>query len=213
MKAKTMFLGCLVGVVILAMGYPDGGNRDSQAQLSSAQAEAVAGLKVNEPALNIGVVSVGHALRNCKATVKYRERAIAENEKMDIEEERLSKEIQALAAGLKAFKPGSNDYLARYRELLQKQGELKALQEFNPRRRMLRDIQWTQDLYKEILRITKELAAEKGLGLVLGADEPEFPIQRYDELMAHKVLYSDGCMDLTNEVVARLDKIQSKFGN
>lgn len=210
MKAKTMFLGCLAGVVILAMGYPDGGNRDSQAQLASAKAEAAAGPKANEPGLKIGVVSIGRALRNCKATVGYRERVIAENSEMDIEEEGLSKEIPALAAGLKALKPGSSDYLARYRELLQKQSELKALQEFNPRRRMLREMRWTQDLYKEILRITKELAAEKGLDLVLGADEPTFPIQRYDELMmtlsTHKVLYSDGCVDLTNEVVARLDK-------
>jgi len=215
MKAKTMFLGCLAGVVILAMGYPDGGNRDSQTQLASAKAEAVAGPKANELALNIGVVSIGRALRNCKATVKYRERVIAENGEMDIGEERLSKEIQALAAGLKALKPSSSDYLARYRELLQKQGELKALQEFNPRRRMLREMQWTQDLYKEILRITKELAKEKGLGLVLGADEPTFPIQRYDELMmtlsTHKVLYSNGCVDLTNEVVARLDKVIGKW--
>ena len=207
MKAKTMFLGCLAGVVILAMGYPDGGNRDSQAQLASAK--AAAGPKANEPGLKIGVVSIGRALRNCKATVSYRERVIAENGEMDIEEKGLSRDIQALAAGLKALKPDSSDYLARYRELLQKQSELKALQEFNPRRRMLREMRWTQDLYKEILRITKELAAEKGLDLVLGADEPTFPIQRYDELMmtlsTHKVLYSDGCVDLTNEVVARLD--------
>lgn len=206
MNIKTMIFGCLAGMIVLAMGYPAGGNRDSQAQT-----------KVNGPSLKIGVVSVQRALRNCKATVKYRERIIAENDKMDIEEEGLSKEIQALADGLKAFKRGSSDYLARYQELLQKQGYLKGLQEFNPRRRVLRDLQWTQDLYKEILRITKELAVEKGLGLVLGADEPEFPIQRYDELMmtlgTHKVLYSDGCVDLTNEVVTRLDKIQSTFGN
>ncbi len=210
MKAKTMFLGCLAGVVILAMGYPDGGNRDSQTQLASAKADAAAGPKANEPALKIGVVSIGRALRNCKATVKYRERVIVENGEMDIEEEGLAKEIRALAAGLQALKPSSSDYLARYKELLQKQGELKALQEFNKRRRMLREMRWTQDLYKEILRITEELAKEKKLVLVLGADEPEFPIERYDELMmtlsTHKVLYSDGCVDLTNEVVARLDK-------
>ena len=210
MKSKRMFLGCLAGVVILAMGYPDGGNRDSRTQLVSAKAEAVAGPEANEPGSKIGVVSIGRALRNCKATVKYRERVIAENDEMDIEEEGLSKEIQALAAGLKAFKAESSDYLARYRELLQRQGELKALQEFNPRRKILREMRWTQELYKEILQITKELAKEKGLGLVLGVDEPVFPIQRYDELMmtlsTHKVLYSDGCVDLTNEVVARLDK-------
>jgi Skp family chaperone for outer membrane proteins len=210
MKAKTMFLGCLAGVVILAMGYPDGGNRDSQTQLASAKAEAVAGPKANEPALKIGVVSIGHALRNCKATVKYRKRVNVENGEMDIEEEGLAKDIRALVAGLQALKPSSSDYLARYKELLQKQGELKALQEFNKRRRMLREMRWTQDLYKEILRITEELAKEKKLVLVLGADEPEFPIERYDELMmtlsTHKVLYSDGCVDLTNEVVARLDK-------
>ncbi len=201
MKTRTMVLWCLAGVVVLAMGY----------EYSRAQP------KTDEPALKIGIVSVGRALRNCNATVKYRERITAENSKMDTEEERLSKEIQALGAGLKALKPDSVDYLERYRELLQKQSELKALQEFNPQRKVLRNLQWTQDLYKEILRITKELAAEKGLSLVLGADEPEFPIQRYDELMmvlsTHKVLYSGGCVDITNEVVARLDKIQSKFGN
>ena len=92
---------------------------------------------------------------------------------------------------------------------------LKALQEINPRRKVLKQMQWTQNLYQEILRITKALAAEKGLNLVLGADEPEFPFQRYEELAmtlsTHKVIYNEGCVDLTNEVIARLDKIQSKF--
>ncbi len=59
------------------------------------------------------------------------------------------------------------------------------------------------------------MAAQKGLNLVLGADEPEFPFQRYEELVmtlgTHKVLYHEGCVDLTNEVIAELDKIQSKF--
>lgn len=199
MKFKTMVIGCLAGAVILAMGY----------EFLQAQPNVVG------PGSKIGIVSVGRALRNCQATIKFKTKAIAENKKMATEENRLSQESKALADSLKAYKPNSSDYNERLQEMVQKQSQLKALQEINPRRRVLTQMQWTQNLYQEILRITKALAAEKGLNLVLGADEPEFPFQRYEELVmtlsTHKVLYNDGCVDLTNEVIAQLDKIQSKF--
>lgn len=201
MKIKTAFLGCLMGVVVLLLVH----------EYSMAQ------VKTNDTTLPIGIVDVRRALRECKATVKYGERTNAENNKMDAEEEQLSKEIQALAAGLRALKPGTSDHLAQYKEYLQKQANLKTLQEFNPQQKALKHQQWTQEVYKEILRITKVLAAKKGLPLVLGSDEPEFPIQRYEELVmtlsTHKVLYSNGCSDLTDEVIAELDKEESKFIN
>lgn len=201
MKIKTAFLGCLMGVVVLLLVH----------EYSMAQ------VKTNDTVLPIGIVDVRRALRECKATVKYGERTNAENNKMDAEEEQLSKEIQALAAGLRALKPGTSDHLAQYKEYLQKQANLKTLQEFNPQQKALKHQQWTQEVYKEILRITKVLAAKKGLPLVLGSDEPEFPIQRYEELVmtlsTHKVLYSNGCSDLTDEVIAELDKEESKFIN
>jgi len=201
MKVKTTILGCLIGVVVLLFVH----------EYSMAQ------MKPNDTTLPIGLVDVRKALRECKATAKYREKTNAENSKMDAEEEQLSREIQALAAGLRALKQGSSDYLTQYREYLQKQNDLKTMQEFNPQQKAIKHQQWTQELYKEILRITKMLAAEKGLPLVLGSDEPEFPMQRYEDLAmtlsTHKVLYSNGCMDLTNEVIAELDKEESKFIN
>jgi len=201
MKIKTTFLGCLMGVVVLLLVH----------EYSMAQ------VKSSDTNLLIGIVDVKRALRECKATIKYRERTNAENSKMDAEEEQLSREIQALAAGLRALKPGTSDHLAQYKEYLQKQGDLKTLQEFNPQQKALKHQQWTQGLYQEILRITKELAAEKGLALVLGSDEPEFPILRYEELAmtlsTHKVLYSNGCLELTGDVIAELDKEESKFNN
>ena len=201
MKIKTAVLGCLMGVVVLLLVH----------EYSMAQ------VKTNDTVLPIGIVDVRRALRDCKATAKYRERTNAENNKMDAEEEQISREIQALAAGLRALKPGTSDHLAQYREYLQKQADLKTLQEFNPQQKALKHQQWTQELYQEILRITKVLAAEKGLPLVLGSDEPEFPIQRYEELAmtlsTHKVLYSNGCLDITDEVIAELDKEESKFIN
>ena len=199
MKFKTMVLGCLAGAIILATGY----------EYLQAQPNVTGPVK-------IGVVSVGSALRSCKATIKFREGLIAENKKMAAQENMLSQEGKALADSLKAYKPDSSDYMERLQEMVRKQSELKGLQEINPRRRALKEMQWTQKLYKEILRITKELAAEKGLTLVLGADEPEFPFQRYEELVmtlsTHKVIYNNGCVDLTSEVVAQLDKMQSQLG-
>lgn len=199
MKSKMMVLACLTGAVILTMGY----------EYLQAQPNAAG------PDLKIGVVNVKSALRNCQATFKFRKYVLAENEKMAAEETQLSQEGKALANSLSAYKPDSSDYMERFQETLKKQSDLKNLQEVNRRRKLLKEMQWTQNLYQEILRITKELAAQKDLSMVLETDEPEFPFQRYDELVAalstNKVLYSDGCVDLTNEVIARLDKIQSKF--
>jgi Skp family chaperone for outer membrane proteins len=201
MKIKTTVLVCLTALIVLLLIH----------EYSTAQVTA------NDQALPIGIVDVRRALRDCSATAKYRERTNVENAKMDEEEEQLSRKVQALAAGLRALKPGTSDHIEQYKEYLQKQAELKTLQEFNPQQKALKHQQWTQELYKEILRITKALAAEKGLSLVLESDEPEFPIQRYEDLAmtlsTHKVLYSNGCVDLTNEIIAELDKEESKFIN
>ena len=200
MKFKTMVLGCLVCAIILATGY----------EYLQAQPN------VTGTTLKIGVVSVHSALRNCQATLKFRERIIAEKVKMDSEEKTLATEGQALADSLRAYKADSNEYMQTFQMMVQTQSKLKALQETNPRRRALKEMQWTQKLYKEILRITRELSAKKGLTLVLGADEPEFPFQRYEELVmtlsTHKVLYNNGCVNLTSEVIVQLDKMQSQLG-
>ena len=200
MKFKMMVLSCLVCAIILATGY----------EYLQAQPN------VTGTTLKIGVISVHTALRNCQATIKFRERLIAENKKMAEEENTLAIDGKAMADSLRVFKSDSNEYMQTFQKMVRTQSELKALQETNPRRRALKEMQWTQKIYKEILRITKELSAKKGLTLVLGADEPEFPFQRYEELVmtlsTHKVLYNNGCVDLTSEVVAQLDKMQSQLG-
>ncbi|MBW7992117.1 MAG: OmpH family outer membrane protein [Planctomycetes bacterium] len=200
MKFKTMVLCCVASAIILATGY----------EYLQAQPN------VTGPTLKIGVVSVHRALRNCKATIKFTEELRVEQDKMLKEEKKLTTDGQALAGSLRAYKPDSNEYMETFQKMVRTQSELKALQEVNPRRSRLKQMQWTQKLYKEILRITKELAAKKGLALVLGADEPEFPFERYEELVmtlsTHKVLYNNGCVDLTSEVRAELDKMQSQLG-
>jgi Skp family chaperone for outer membrane proteins len=170
-----------------------------------------------KPLLPVATISISQTLRECKATGKYREKTTVENDRMDAEEDKLTKEVQALAAGLRAgaLKPDSPDHMQQYQDLLQKQAELKIMQELNPQKKALKHQLWTEKLYKEILRITKELATQKGLALVLAVDEPEFPMTRYEDLAmalrTHKVLYNGGCLDLTGEVIAELDKMEAKL--
>jgi hypothetical protein len=77
----------------------------------------------------------------------------------------------------------------------------------------VKDQRWTEQLYQEILKMTGEMAQQKGLELVLDVDEPEFPAASADELMmtlsTNKALYSGGCVNLTDEIVTRLDAQES----
>lgn len=201
MKLKGAVIVCSISLIFLLLvhGY-------SIAQMSSGSTT-----------LPIGIVDVRRALRECNATEKYREQTNTEDAKMNVEEEQLDNQIKALALNLRALKPDSSDYAAQYLEYMQKQGELKNKQEINRQLKLLKHQQWTQKLYQEILRLTKTMAAEKGLAMVLGSDEPQFPIQQYEELAmtlnTHKVLYGNGCHDLTDEIIAELDKEVSKFIN
>jgi len=193
MKTKVMVLSCLIGAVVLSAGY--------ERTLAKAK-ETPAGPK-------IGIVSVVKIFRDCKKNEKYRQEVVAERNKVAAELEKLSKEIEAENAGLKTLKPGSSDYSAQMKEVLTKQGSLQAQQEFHNQQMAMKEQKWTEDIYKEILRITVEVAQEKGLDLVLGKDEIEFPTSSANELMltisTNKVLYSGGCLDITDEVMARLD--------
>ena len=201
MKFRTMLAGCLVSLIVLFLVH----------EYSLAQANS------GKPALPVATVSVSRSIRDCKATAKFGEKARAENNRMDAEEEKLSTEVKAMAAAMRAgaLKPESTDYMQQYQELLQKQAQLKTMEDLNPQRKALAQQLWTEKLYKEILRITKELASQKGIALVLAVDEPEFPMPRYEELVmalrTHKVLYNGGCLDLTVEVIAALDKEEAKL--
>ena len=194
MKVKTMVLSCLTGVVIMAMVF----------EYSQAQS------KSNTPSSKIGVVSILKVFRDCKRSAAHRNELLAEQNRIRAALQTLSKEIEAQEAGLKALKPESSDYLAQRKELIDNQARLEAEQKFYKEQVILKQYKWSKELYQEILRITSELAEQKGLDLVLKKDEIDLLALSVNEISetvrTHKVLYSAGCVDISDEVVARLDK-------
>jgi Skp family chaperone for outer membrane proteins len=193
MRVRAIFLSSLIGAVVLFMGY-----QHSRAASASDRAQP-----------RIGVVGIRQIFQDCKRNVRYRQEATAEQDKIIAELDKLKKEIEVEEAGLKALKAGSSDYLDIMKALLEKQASLQARQEYYKQQMALKDQRWTEQLYTEILRETAAVAKQKGLDIVLEKDEPELPALSAQELMmiirTHSVLYSGGCLDITDEVMNRVD--------
>jgi len=194
MKIRTIVLSFLLGAVVLSMGY----------EYSRAEPKA------DKPSSKIGVVNIQRIFLICKRNAKYEEETKAEQNRLNAELEKLMAELKAEEAGLKTLKPGSSDRIARVEEILTKQAGLQTKDELYKRRLELRYQLFIEGLYKDILRETTEVAKQKGLDLVQVKDEIEFPaLSVNDAMMAirtHKLLYSGGCLDITDEVMARVDK-------
>jgi Skp family chaperone for outer membrane proteins len=183
---------------------------EKQAQLQAQEEPHPAELKQSGAGLKVAVVSIQKIFQKCKRGASYKEEAIAEEDRIIAELEKLSKEIEAEKAGLKTLKENSSDYMARAKELFEKQASYQARQEFYKQQIELKDKLWTKEIYQDILRIAGEVAKEKGLDLVFREDEIDFSETNANELglamRVQKLLYSGGCLDITEEVTARLDE-------
>ena len=202
MKVKTIILICIIGAIILSFGFAQ------SAVKPKPKEEIAAGGN-----LKIGLVSIRKIFLNCKQNVKYREQTKLEQDKAISELQQLRDEINAAEAGLKTRKQGTKDYLDLAQELAQKRSSLPLKEDYYQQLFADQDQQWTEQLYKDVLTKTTEVAKEKGLNIVFETDEPEFPINRADELMlairTHKLLYCDTGTDITDDVMNLVDTVSA----
>ncbi len=193
MKIKAVIISCLMAASILVLNYQHSWAK-SQQQPSS---------------FKIGVVNVERVFQECERNARYVEQSRAEQKKIISELEKISKEIDAEKAGLKTLKPGSPDYIELMKQMFQKQASMQAQQEFHKQHMTLKDQKWTEQLYQDILDTVEQVAKQKGLDLVLTKDQISLPAQSATELMmtirTHKTLYSAGCINITGEIIAKLN--------
>jgi Skp family chaperone for outer membrane proteins len=175
--------------------------------VSSGAGKAVS--SADNKSLKIGIVSVRKIFQDCKRNTKYRKDMTAERDKLEAELESLSKDIDASKSKLKMLKLGSADYLSGMKEVFDKQASLQAKQEYFKRQMDMREQTVVEQLFKDVIKATEEVAKDKGLDIVLEKSEPDLPAANSNELTltisTHKVLYSAGCDDITDAVMAKVD--------
>jgi len=195
MKARNIIIGILAAAVIsLSVGY-----EQSWAKAKEEIAPA-----------RIAVVSVRRILENTKKNAQWEAKARAEGEKIRMELEKLSKELGAIEADMATRKVGSSDYLKLMREGTEKQAILEAKDKFYQQKFSLKQQQQIEQLYQDIIAAVASVAKDKGADLVIVKEEFQFPSTSLRELtlviQTSKVLYNAEHMDITNDVLAVLDK-------
>jgi hypothetical protein len=134
---------------------------------------------------------------------------MVERQTMEAKLDRLAKEIDAEEAGLNLLSPGSSDYMAQLERIYNKRASYQAKKELYNKKISLREQKITEELYGDILRATAAIAEEKGLDLVFERSEPDLPAPSPAQLElamgTHKLLYSTGCVDISSEVMVRID--------
>lgn len=200
MKFKTLILVCVTVVVVFCSTH----------KFSFAESKTPEVVSPSDSGVSIGVISIRKIFTTCKRNQQYKQQAQAEQQQIVAEMTKLQKEIEADEATLQAgIKPDSSDYMNMTKTILEKRGRYEAMKQFYPLQISAKDREWTKKLYMDVMQITEGIAKPKGLDLVVAEDELELDNVAGDEFMLrirmHKVVYSGGCEDITNEVLAKLD--------
>ncbi|MBN1506338.1 MAG: OmpH family outer membrane protein [Sedimentisphaerales bacterium] len=169
------------------------------------------GYAASEPASGtpkIGVVSIRAAFNTSKRLAFHRSQLLQVQSRGKAQLDDMARDADAEEAGLKALKEGTPDYMKQLQTILKKRADLDSQREYLKQQLLLEEKNGMEALYQDTLKIVQALAKEKGLTIVFERTEPEFPISSEElrlTFSTHKVLYADGCVDLTQEVATRLD--------
>jgi Skp family chaperone for outer membrane proteins len=193
MKSRAFITVLIITAVLFIYGYqPLQGQSDDIITLSE-----------------IGVVNISEVFEKSQRNEDYVQKLESERQDIVSRLDKLQKEIETTRSGLQTLKQGSEDRLERIKQLLEKEAKLEAQKEFYKQKLELKNQQWMEKLYKDVLGIVNEVASEKDLEIVLEDSPVSLPAANSNELMlsirTNKVLYSDGCVNITQDVIDKLD--------
>jgi len=152
-------------------------------------------------------------LENCKKNKQWQEKAEADRSRVQAEFQQMRKDLEALQANIKQLKAGSSDYFALMGEYEEKRAVMEGRNTFYENKFTQEMQQWMEAVYSDFLKVIEMVAREKGLDMVVGKETLEMPAPTLRDFMlsvkTQKVLYSRPELDITDEVLAALDKLSN----
>jgi len=129
------------------------------------------------------------------------------NQERDAQRDRVERMKRSLQEELK---PGTEEFRQRRKQLLMLEAEFQAFVETEGQKIEEGLKNSLRSIYEDIRGMVGEVAEQRGIDIVLAADRlpadsPENPTQLRQQILLQKVLYWNPRVDLTNEVVSRLN--------
>ncbi len=158
----------------------------------------------------IAVVSILEVFERSNKCKQWQQTMEAEQKKRVDELDKIEREAKDLIEEMETRRPGSSDHGNLLRRTMEKEALYAAKEKFYLQDLAFKESQGTERLYLDIVAAIKDVAKQQGLDLVLAKEENQFPAANLNKLLTtirmNKVLYHSENLDITNDVVAAMDK-------
>ncbi len=181
------------------------------AAMVSAAWMSVIGPQFASGSTDIAVVNVGAVSEKYAKTADLEAQFDAVRRKLSQERDAMKDKIEKANRSLQEeLKPGTDEYRARRKQIAMMEAELQWFIESEGQRVERGLAESLRGIYGDIQTAVREVAQEKGIEVVLASDQmpaeaPESPTQVRQHIILQKVLYWSPGLDLTEEVIAKLN--------
>ncbi|MGA2265503.1 MAG: OmpH family outer membrane protein [Phycisphaerae bacterium] len=126
------------------------------------------------------------------------------------EDEQRGKALDALEVELGGLKPGSKEYEARLAEAERLRIDRTVSEQSGEAALRREHRRLTMEMYAEVSKMAEAVAKERGFNLVIYRDpdlvDTDETLELLSQIRSRKVLYSDPSLDITKDVLARLNE-------
>ena len=185
-------------------------NRSTRMAVAITVAVVLAAPALRAAETNIAVLDVTRIFEEYEMTRDLEElfetarRAIAD------EADQRRKDLEQMRRGLSAFDPSSEDFTRRENDMMRSEIDFQVWSAYKERELKASHKAWLMRIYENTQRVVSEIAADKKLDLVLtydrlAQDAPDSATLR-QQILLQKVIYHSERVDITQEVLTRLNE-------
>lgn len=169
----------------------------------------------------LAVVDLVRVFNEFKQTRALNQKMAEHREKLSAEKDKRQTEINALREQLDGFAPDSAEYHERSKQLTSKRIELEVWQNVKLDEISGDHLRWIKRTYQMVTDQVAAVAKARGVELVLTREELDTPNTSdttkqmqatLQQILNRKVVYSDPGLDITDEVLKKLDAEFEKRG-